>query len=161
MTPEQRARRGRLRKSILDLVREDAARLGAKLGRHDRRKVDEYLTAVRELELRLEKTESAPPPQTQVELPKAIPRDYGEHIDLMQDLLVLAFQADLTRVATFMVANAGSNKTYRQVGVREGHHRLSHHGGDARKQGEIRKINRFPHRAVGSPDRQVRRGQGG
>ncbi len=75
--------------------------------------------------------------------PLGIPADYQEHLRLMGDLLVLAFQCDLTRIATFVFANDGSNRSYRTVGVSDGHHDLSHHGGDAAKQEKIRKINQF------------------
>jgi hypothetical protein len=75
--------------------------------------------------------------------PLGIPADYQEHLRLMGDLLVLAFQCDLTRIATFVFANDGSNRSYRTVGVSDGHHDISHHGGDLAKQEKIQKINRF------------------
>jgi hypothetical protein len=75
--------------------------------------------------------------------PAGIPGDYGEHIRLLCDLVVLAFQADVTRVATFVLANEGSNKPYPFIGVPEGHHDLSHHGGNPEKQAKIRSINLF------------------
>jgi hypothetical protein len=134
------------KRSILDFVGEDAARLHSKLGAADRRKLDEYLTGVRELERRISRGGPAaanrpgPPAATG---PAGIPDDYQEHIRLMCDMLALAFQSDLTRVATFMLANAGSNRSYRMIGVPEGHHNLSHHGGDPEKHAKIRCINRF------------------
>src|SRR5205814_533574 len=76
-------------------------------------------------------------------LPAGIPADYAEHIRLMYDLMALAFEGDLTRVATFVVANEGSNRAYPFIDVPDGHHDLSHHGGDAEKQAKIRKINHF------------------
>ena len=75
--------------------------------------------------------------------PLGIPADYREHLRLMADLLALAFQCDLTRIATLVFANDGSNRSYPAVGVPDGHHDLSHHGGDPAKQGRIRAINRF------------------
>jgi hypothetical protein len=72
-----------------------------------------------------------------------IPNDYQEHLRVMADLLVLAFQSDLTRIATFVFANDGSNRSYRNVDVADGHHDLSHHGGDPLKQARIARINRF------------------
>ena len=75
--------------------------------------------------------------------PLGIPADYREHLRLMADLLVLAFQCDLTRIATFVFANDGSNRSYPAIGVPDGHHDLSHHGGDPAKQRRIRAINRF------------------
>ena len=78
-----------------------------------------------------------------LKFPAGAAGDYGEHIRRMYDVVRLAFQTDTTRVATFMAANAGSNRSYREIGVPEGHHDLSHHGGDAEKQERIRRINRF------------------
>ena len=81
--------------------------------------------------------------QSTLARPAGIPGDYREHLRLMSDLLVLAFRADLTRIATFVFANDGSNRSYGAIGVPEGHHDLSHHGQDARKYDKIRAINRF------------------
>jgi hypothetical protein len=140
----QRARRERDNKSILDFVAEDANQLRGKLGAGDRRKLDEYLTGVREIEERIVRAQPVVEVgQTKYPRPTGIPADYREHLRLMGDLLVLAFQADLTRIATFVFANDGSNRGYRRIGVPEGHHDLSHHGGDLRKQEKVRKINVF------------------
>lgn len=140
-----RARRERLESSLLDYVREDARRLHASLGASDRRKLDEYLTAVRELERRI--AHAGKPaddgPQAGWTHPDGIPQDYEQHLRLMADLLVLAFQTDSTRVATLVFANEGSNRSYGFLNVPEGHHELSHHGGDRSKQDKIRTINRF------------------
>lgn len=137
-----------LKKSILDFVADDARRLQARLDRHDRGKLDEYLSGVREIERRVEMSE-----RTTAETiadgaidypaPAGVPSDYGEHLRLMCDMIVLAFQTDSTRIATMMFANAGSNRPYRNLEVPDGHHELSHHGGDARKHAKIRRINRF------------------
>jgi hypothetical protein len=147
--------RGKYRRSVLDAVLEDATRLGAKLGATDKRKLDEYLGSVREIEQRIakaeddakkRKAEEKPPAgvaKLAQTLPAGMPQDYGEHIRLMGDLLVLAFQADLTRVATFMFANEGSNRSYKAIGVAEGHHDLSHHGGEKWKEERVEKINLF------------------
>ncbi len=138
------ARRDLYKRSILDFVAEDTTRLRARLGVTDQRKVDEYLTAIREIEQRLSK---APPAvevgQTRMVKPAGIPKDYKEHLRLMTDLLVLAFRGDLTRIATFVYANDGSNRSYSFLGVPEGHHDLSHHGRDKAKQEKIKKINLF------------------
>jgi len=144
-TAEARARRERSQKSLLDFVNEDARRLRTRLGGADQRKLDEYLGAVRELELRVQ---AASKPGSLEGLagttvPAGIPSDYGEHIRLMGDLMVLAFRTDVTRVATFVLANEGSNKSYAFIDVPEGHHDLSHHGNDAGKHEKIKKINRF------------------
>jgi hypothetical protein len=143
------------KRSVIDFVIEDANQLRGKLGVTDRRKLDEYLEAIREIEERLEKAEkeakerkpdakqAAQVKKVAETLPPAIPSDYGEHIRLMGDLLVLAFQTDATRVATFMFANEGSNRSYKHIDVPEGHHDLSHHGGEKWKQEKVEKINRF------------------
>jgi hypothetical protein len=146
---EQRLRRQRTNKSILDFVLEDATQLKAKLGLHDRRKLDEYFAGVREIEQRLARVQQVGSATRKAETNPAksrspgIPSDYGEHIRLMGDMMVLAFQADLTRIGTFMFANEGSNRSYRLINIGEGHHDLSHHGRDAEKQRKIREINRF------------------
>ena len=138
------SRGDRQKKSILDFVGEDAGQLRAVLGAADRRKLDEYLTGVRELEQRIARGRSAlDVGVAKYPRPLGIPSDYQEHVRLMGDLLVLAFQSDLTRVATLVFANDGSNRSYRSVGVSDGHHDLSHHGGDQAKQEKIKKINQF------------------
>lgn len=143
-TNAARVRRDLLRKSILDFVTDDARRLHAKLGGTDKRKLDEYLTAIREIERRITRTgKAAPSPTPGIERPTGIPPDYAEHVKLLCDLLVLAFQTDQTRIATLVFANEGSNRSYRFIGVPEGHHDLSHHGNDPDKQNKIRQINRF------------------
>ena len=141
---EGQARREALRKSILDYVSEDAKRLQRRLGQTDQRKLDEYLTGVREIEQRLERADSGPVEATvDYPAPAGIPNDYGEHMRLMCDMMVLAFQTDSTRIATCMFADAGSNRNYRQIGVGDGHHDLSHHQNDAKKLAKIRDINRY------------------
>jgi hypothetical protein len=143
-TAERLSRRQKYHKSILDFVLEDARDLQSKLGTKDRRKMDEYLTSVRELEVRVNSSggeSHAPLPDYPV--PSGIPEDYATHIRLMYDLLALAFQGDLTRVATFVVANEGSNRAYPFIEVPDGHHDLSHHGNNPEKQAKIRKINHF------------------
>jgi hypothetical protein len=139
-----RERRERTRSSILDYVADDARRLQGRLGSGDRRRLDEYLTAVRELERRLARSQPAVAVgSTQLARPAGIPADYREHLRLMSDLLVLAFQTDATRIATFVYGNDGSNRSYRTLGVPEGHHDLSHHGGDAARCEKLKSINRF------------------
>lgn len=158
LSAEIRAERQARRKSILDYVAEDAVRLKGRLAQNDRRKVEEYLTGVRELEQRLvrqttETSDGAGEHDGDAKAasatrgirrpPREIPADYREHLRLMCDILVLAFQSDSTRIATFMLADEGSNRSYRDIGIPEGHHDLSHHGNDPRKQEKIRRINRF------------------
>lgn len=142
---EERQRRDARRKSVLDLVREDFADLNGRLGTGDRRKMDEYFSAVRDLERRIERAAHLPDPTVPegVAQPAGVPDSYEEHIRLMADLMVLAFQTDTTRVCTFVLANEGSGKPYPFIGVSEGHHDLSHHGNNAEKKEKIAKINRF------------------
>lgn len=142
---EERARRDARRKSVLDLVREDFSDLNGKLGRGDQRKLEEYFSAVRDLERRIEQATKLPEvrtPEGAVQ-PKGVPDTYEQHIRLMMDLMVLAFQTDSTRVATFVIANEGSNKPYPFIDVREGHHDLSHHGHSEDRKAKIARINRF------------------
>ena len=140
---QSKARRDLYRQSILDLVSEDAAKLKKQLGQTDRRKIDEYFTSVRELELRIEQSAVKPTEVPEYELPEGIPRETQQHIRLMYDILALAFQTNTTRIATFMLANAGSNRTYPNVGVTDGHHNLSHHRSDQEKIQKIQKIDQF------------------
>jgi hypothetical protein len=141
---EARAKRERYSQSVLDFVRDDAQALRTKLGVSDQRKLDEYLTAVRELETRIARADKAGDGNPAAGFaPAGIPKDYGEHIRLMEDLMVLAFQGDVTRISTMVMANEGSNRSYPFVDVPDGHHDLSHHGGDAKKHEKIKRINRF------------------
>lgn len=141
-----RAKRDQYRLSILDFVNEDARRLKNRLGSTDQRKVDEYLTSVRDLETRLARVERGTVEDVKTPdypRPTGIPKDYAEHVRLMFDLLALAFQGDVTRVSTFMYANETSGRSYPNIGVPDGHHDLSHHGGDKAKQEKIQRINAF------------------
>lgn len=140
---EARIKRDRDRKSILDFALEDARTLKAKLGMTDRRKLDEYLSAIRELEQRIERANGFAATMPDYTRPTGIPKSYEEHLRLQFDLMALAFQTDTTRIATFIMAHDGSNRQYPFIGVRDGHHDLSHHQGDEEKKGKIAKINRF------------------
>lgn len=144
---EQRAKRDAANKSILDFVMEDAKQLNKQLGGNDQRKMDEYLTAIREIEQRIDRAREVKSAKVNFKpdmaAPTGIPKDLQEHIRLMCDLTVLAFRADLTRVVTLPFANDGSNRAYGMIGVNDGHHDLSHHGNDKAKLEKIRKINRF------------------
>lgn len=133
-------------KSILDFVFEDAKRLNKKLGRTDQLKLDEYLTGVREIERRISFIEKQNIEFTEFNKfnnLNQLPSDYGEHIRLMGELMVLAFQTDTTRVSTFMFANEGSNRSYKMVGVNDGHHEMSHHQKNPEKLQALHKINKF------------------
>ena len=143
-----RAKRELYSKSVLDFVQEDAKGLNKTLGLGDQKKLDEYLSSVRDVETRIEKirkanAERAPVPKPNMPAPTGVPGEVQAHIRLMADLMVLAFQTDLTRVVTFPIANDGSNRPYKFIDVPEGHHDLSHHGRDAKKLEKIKKINTF------------------
>jgi hypothetical protein len=139
-----RRKRELYQKSLIDFALDDAQQLRGRLGMDDRRKLDEYLISVREIEQRLTKADTAwrdlPPGFNR---PSGIPKDYRDHVRLMFDIMALALQTDMTRICTFMYANEGSTRPYPTIGVSEGHHDLSHHGGDAKKHAKIRVINRF------------------
>lgn len=140
----ERLARDKRRKSVLDFVREDSKGLNVRLGRNDQRKLDEYFTSIRDIEERIARSANLPPVATpDYPMPAGVPGTYEEHIKQMCDLLVLAFQADITRVSTFVFANEGSNKPYPFINVSEGHHDLSHHGNDEGKKAKIREINKF------------------
>jgi hypothetical protein len=141
---QRTAERLATRKSVLDIVSAEAAGLRAKLGREDRRKVDDYLGSVREIERRIERLdefEQVEPPE--IDLPDRPPQDYGEHVRLMYELMRLAFQTDSTRIATFMLDAAASNRSYPNLEVNDGHHYLSHHRNDPEKLAKLAKIDRL------------------
>ena len=143
---QDRAKQAKFRRSILDFVAEDARDLSGRLGAGDRRKVDEYLTSIRELEVRIAQAESPghdEPKHVDYPQPAGVPKDYREHIKLMFDLMALGFEADVTRVSTFVYGNEGSTRSYGFLGVPEGHHDLSHHGNDPEKHKKLCIINKF------------------
>src|SRR5262249_53074657 len=108
-------------------VLEDARSMQKRLDAPDKRKLEQYLTGVREIETRIRKAERFGEKDPAVETPAGIPADYAEHVQLMYDLMLLAFQTDSTRVATFLAAHDGSNRSFDQIGISEGHHDLTHH----------------------------------
>ncbi len=132
------------KKSVLDFIAHDAKSLHRHLGRTDRQKLDEYLTGVREIERQIERAEELGlPVDPGVPAPEDAPANFQEHLRLMFDMMVLAFQTDSTRVSTFLMAHDGSNRSFREVGVSEGHHNLSHHQGNKDTLEKIAKIDRF------------------
>ncbi len=132
------------RRSILDLVAEDARQLTQRLGHRDRQKLDEYFTSVRDVEQRIDRmTEPLPFDVSDQRPADEKPEDIGEHIRLMYDIMLLAFKTDTTRISTFMLGNEGSNKSYPMIGVNDGHHSLSHHQNDAEKMRKIAAIDKF------------------
>jgi hypothetical protein len=129
---------------VLDAVLEDAHDLQKQLGGNDLRKLDEYLESVRDVEKRIERAATLPEIKApDYPVPAGVPNERPEYVRLMCDLLVLAFQTDVTRVCTFVLANEGSNMPYKFIDVAEGHHDLSHHSNDQAKKEKIRKIDRF------------------
>ncbi len=138
-------------RSVLDIVRGDAHRLRRHISGADRRKLDEYLESVRALEQRIERSRNHEAQTWEPEVdgpvlprPAGIPPSHADHVRLMLDLMVLAFQTDQTRVVTFMFGNSVSNKNFSFLeGVRGGHHELSHHQNNGEKLGQYEKINRW------------------
>lgn len=127
--------------SVLDFVAEDAKRLTRELGGNDRRKVEEYFESVRAVEKQIGRMAELPPIEVPPgSRPDAGPHDYVTHIRLMYDLMALAWQTDATRVITFMTANAQTNRVYDTLGVKSGHHQLTHSKG---QEADIEKIDRF------------------
>jgi Protein of unknown function (DUF1552) len=135
-------RRRQEQRSILDFVMQDARSMQNRLGANDKGKLDQYLTGIRELETRIQKAErfgSVKDPM--VPTPDGIPADYGQHMALMYDIMLLAFQTDSTRVATMLLSHDGSNRSFADIGVPEGHHDLSHHQNAADKIAKVSEID--------------------
>lgn len=128
LPPLARARLNEDRRSVLDYVNGRARGLMSRVGPDDRKKLDEYLTALREIEQRLQHTmDGRGPPAPGFEKPDGVPTDFAEHVRLMQDLLVVALQADLTRVATLSYGRESSNRSYPELGFSDSHHPITHH----------------------------------
>jgi len=142
-TPAQARQRQRLQQSVLDNVQEDTKRLMLDLGPTDRRKMDEYLYAVRDVEKRLARAADHPPVEVDMPKPSGVPALFSDHLSLMYDLIAIAFQTDLTRVSTLMVGREGSSRTYREIGISDAHHPLSHHQKNQEKIDKITRINTF------------------
>jgi hypothetical protein len=132
-----------MQRSILDFVSEQRQHLERVAGQEDRRKLDEYFVSIREIEYRLNQFSTPPRLPDGTTAPSAKPENITEHIRLMYDLMVLAFQTDSTRIATFMLANEGSNRTFPMIEVKEGHHDLSHHESKQDKVDKIAKIDTY------------------
>jgi hypothetical protein len=140
--PAARLARVRRDRSILDSVSEKAERLQLRLPASDRTKLTEYLDAVRDVERRIQKAEEQSGREVLVvDQPAGIPGDFAEHAKLMMDLLALAYQSDMTRVATFMIAREVSSRPYPEIGVSDSHHPLSHHENDPAKLDRLGQIN--------------------
>jgi hypothetical protein len=144
MTPEERARQNRYRRSILDFVTSDTRKLEQSLGPTDRRKLDEFLSSIREVELQLEKAEKDNAQiDPKMDKPYGVPADFAEHFKLMSDMLTIALQADLTRVFTFLVTREGTSRAYREIGIPDGHHPLTHHRNDPAMMEKVAQINTY------------------
>jgi len=130
-------------RSILDYVAGDVDRLESGLGASDRGKLSEYLDAIRDIERRIQKAEAqnATINLPIMERPTSIPEAFSDHARLMMDLMVIAYQTDMTRVISCMIAREGSNRSYRSIGVPDGHHSMTHHDGDPVKIEKVVKIN--------------------
>lgn len=142
-TAENDKLRNRTRSSILDLVADDARKLKKKLGQTDRRKIDEYFNSVREVEQNIKRASEKLIEVPDYEVPDGIPGEFPAHAKLMFDIMTLAFQTDCTRIATFMMGNAGSNRSYPDVNVKDGHHQISHHRKDPKKLEKLARIDKF------------------
>jgi hypothetical protein len=144
-TPEQRLAQVQEDQSLLDSVLGDVARLQRTLGPSDTRRVSEYLDAIRDVERRIQHVEerSAESELPLPSVPTGVPDSFEDHIQLMFDLQVLAYQADITRVITFLIGRELSNRTYPTLGVTDSHHSVSHHQNDAEKLTKLAKINAY------------------
>ena len=142
LSPEARAREDRYRRSILDFVTDDTHRLQGALGPTDKRKLDEYLSSIREVERQIERAERDNAHiDPHMEKPYGIPADFAEHFRLMTDMATIAFQADLTRVMTFLVTHEGTSRAYREIGISDGHHPLTHHRNQEPLMEKVAQIN--------------------
>jgi hypothetical protein len=137
-------------RSILDVVNEQLHRLNTRLGPGDQAKFEEYLESVRDVERRIQRAEEQNARELPVvEQPMGIPGDYAEHAKLMMDLLALAYQTDLTRISTFMLAREVSGRAYPEIGVSDSHHPLSHHQNEQAKLERLHKVNEYQFRQFG------------
>jgi hypothetical protein len=144
MSPEARLLQARERRSILDFVMGDAQKLQTNLGPTDRRKLDEYLSSIREVERQIEKAaKDNAQIDPHMDKPYGVPADFAQHFKLMTDMVTIAFQADLTRVLTFLVTREGTSRAYREIDIPDGHHPLTHHQGKPELMEKVRQINSY------------------
>jgi hypothetical protein len=139
--PAARRKRTQQDRTILDYVRGDLARIEPGLGARDKSKLDEYFESIRDIERRIQKAEQQKTEMPVMESPVGIPDSFEEHAKLMADLMVIAWQTDMTRVISFMMAREGSNRSYREIGVPDGHHSVTHHQNDPEKVAKTQKID--------------------
>lgn len=144
LSPEARERQARQRRSILDFVISDTKKMQSSLGPTDRRKLEEYLSSIREVERQLERAErDSIQIDPGMEKPYGVPPDFGEHFKLMSDMMTIAFQADLTRVITFLMTREGTSRSYREIGISDGHHPCTHHQGKTDLMEKVTQINEY------------------
>lgn len=144
LSPSERAQRNRFRKSILDFVSDDTRKLRGDLGPTDQRKLDEYLSSIREIERQIERGEQDNERiDPGLNKPYGVPPDFAEHFKLMTDMLTVALQADMSRIFTFLVTREGSSRPYREIGIADGHHPLTHHQNKPERMEKVVKINRY------------------
>jgi len=143
--PAARAAMLKEQRSILDYVSGSIDRLETKIGKGDRAKLTEYLDSIRDIERRIQKAEqqSASMKIPSMERPTSVPEEFQDHARLMMDMQVIAFQTDMTRVISFMLGRAGSNRPYRNIGISDGHHSITHQQGDPVKIANVAKIDAF------------------
>lgn len=144
MSPQARARQTLYRRSILDFVNESTRTLETKLGPDDRRKLDEYLSSIREIERQVEAAENSNRQiDPNMDKPYGVPGDFAEHFKLMTDMMTVAFQSDLTRVITFLVTHEGTSRPYREIDIPDGHHPLTHHRNQPDLIEKVTQINSY------------------
>ncbi|HEX8465896.1 MAG TPA: DUF1552 domain-containing protein [Abditibacterium sp.] len=135
-------RRQLAQKSVLDFVLEDTRRMQRQLASNDRDKLDQYLTGVREIEARIQKAEKfGAAHDVSMDTPPGVPPDQAEYVQIMYDLMVMAFQTDSTRIASFCLGHDGDNRSFSHIGIPEGHHDLSHHQGNQERIDKVAKID--------------------
>ena len=142
-TAEARAARSREDRSILDGVTQEISQLRRKLGQRDGLKLNEYLDGIRDVERRIARSESTPEGFTVPSRPAGAPETFREHAELLFDLQALAFQADITRVSSLMMARENINRSYEEIGLPEAHHSMSHHGNNPEKMAVFSKLNTY------------------
>lgn len=132
------------RRSVLDFVLDDARRMQRRMGGNDREKLDQYLTGIRDVEARIQRAEQmGPGVDPAIDTPAGIPTRHAEYVDLMYDMMLLAFQTDSTRVATFVLGHDGDNRSFSEIGIPEGHHDLSHHQNNQERIEKVAQIDRW------------------
>jgi Protein of unknown function (DUF1552) len=142
-SPAQRAARMRDDRSMLDSITAEAKQLQRGLGNRDRQRVTEYLDNLREIERRIQQAEAHNRTDVTLDVPVGVPDAFEDHVGLMYDLLAVAYQADITRVFSFMLTRELSQRTYQNIGVTEQHHTVSHHGNDPQKIAQNVKVNTY------------------